>query len=182
MDLLKFRVYLRAFELDDYETTHAWRKDQDILKGIVGMKYFVSSEYEKKWMNDAIFNNDSIKLAICLKEADRHVGNVYLTNIDHVNKNCMFGIFLGDKSTWGKGLASEATILILNHAFYELGMVRVSSRQLSNNKSSIKLHERCGFKQEGVLRKAVFKNGEYSDLNLMSILREDFDYLIEAYD
>ena len=177
MDLALFRVYLRAFESTDYQTTHPWREDADVLNGIVGKKYFVSQEYEKKWINDAIFDNKSLKLAICLKTTKEHIGNVYLDMLDHVNKNCTFSILLGDKRYWGQGFGSEATLLMLHHAFYELGMVRVSSRQLLTNTASIKLHEKCGFKHEGVLRKAVFKNGEYRDLNMMAILREDFDGL-----
>ena len=177
MDLTSFRVYLRAFELADYQTTHPWREDVDVLNGIVGKKYFVSQEYEKKWINEAIFDNRSLKLAICLKKTNEHIGNVYLGMIDHMDKNCTFGILLGDKRYWGQGIGTEATLLMLHHAFYELGMVRVSSRQLLTNTASIKLHEKCGFKHEGVLRKAVFKNGEYRDLNIMAILRDDFDTL-----
>jgi RimJ/RimL family protein N-acetyltransferase len=181
MDFSKFRVYLRAFEPEDCNTTHPWREDEEILKNIVGRRYFVSHEYERKWINDTIFDKNSVKLAICLKETKEHIGNVYLNKIDHVNKNCRFGILLGDRSLWDQGLGSEATILMLNHAFYDLGMVRVASKQLLTNQRS-KLHQDCGFKHEGILRKAVFKNGEYCDLNLLSIIREDFDALLQSAD
>lgn len=180
MDFSKFRIYLRAFEPEDYKTTYIWRKDEDILKGIVGKKYFVSQEYEKKWINDAIFDSNSVKLAICLKETEKHIGNVYLNTIDHVNKNCTIGIIIGDKNILGQGLGSEAMMLILYHAFYELGMIRVASTQLLTNKSSIKLCQKCGFKNEGILRKAVYKNGEYCDLNILSIIRDDFDKVLES--
>jgi len=54
---------------------------------------------------------------------------------------------------------------------------RVEARQLLDNKGSIKVNEKCGFKTEGVLREAVFKNGKYQDLNLMSVLKRDFEEL-----
>lgn len=181
MDFGNFRVYLRAFELDDYKLTHSWREDKEILNGIVGKKYFVSCEYEKKWIQNSIFDENSIKLAICFKATNEHIGNIYLNMIDHVNKNCTFGIILGKKNFWGQGLGSEATLLMLHHAFYEIGMIRVCSRQLLTNHSSIGLHEKCGFKHEGILRKVVFKNGEYQDLNLMSILREDYDEMLKCH-
>jgi len=178
MDFEKFRVYLRAFEPEDYKTTHPWREDEDIVKNVVGKKYFVSHEYERKWINDAIFDKNSVKLAICLKETKEHIGNVYLNKIDHFNRNCRFGMLLGNRSLWDQGLGSEAAILMLHHAFYDLGMVRVVSKQLLNNNRS-RLNQ-CGFKHEGILRKAIFKNGEYCDINIMSILREDFDNLIKS--
>jgi len=55
MDFSKFCVYLRAFEIEDFKTTHLWRGDEEIIKSVVGRKYFVSQECEKKWINDAIF-------------------------------------------------------------------------------------------------------------------------------
>ena len=86
MDFSKFRVYLRAFEIEDFKTTHLWHGDEDIIKSVVGRKYFVSKEYEKKWINDAIFpSGNYLKLAVCMKEKDKHVGNVYLNSIDNFN-------------------------------------------------------------------------------------------------
>ena len=60
-------------------------------------------------------------------------------------------------------------MLMLYHGFYVLGLERIEARQLCYNKGSIKVHENV-VKTEGILRKAVFKNGEYRDLNLMSVI------------
>lgn len=175
-----FRIYLRAFEIDDYKTTHAWRSDAEINSMVTGRKYFVSSEYEKKWIEDAIHNNkNQVKLAVCLKGSDEHIGNVYLTNIDWFNRNGDFALLIGKKKYWGKGYGEELTLLMLKHAFYDLGLNRIESRQLITNKSSIRVHEKCGFKNEGRKRKAILKDGEYKDLNLMSILKDDFDNILK---
>lgn len=171
-----YSVYLRALALEDANTTHKWRVDEDVTKLLVGRKYFVSPDYEKKWINDAIFASGSnVKLAVCLKETHQHIGNVYLDNVDFFNQNAMFSLMIGEKSFWRKGVGSELTMLMLHYAFYEMNLRRVYSYQLSDNVGSIRVHEKCGFQQEGLLRKAVFKNGELVDLNLMGILREEFD-------
>ena len=175
-----FRVYLRALEPDDYKTSIKWRNDDEIWSMVVGPKYFVSEAYEKKWVEDSIFNNSNkLALAVCLKESNEHIGYVYLNNIDWKNRVCSFGKLIGNKRHWGKGYAQEMTILMLYHAFYVLGMVRVEARQLLSNKGSTRVNEKCGFKTEGVLRKAVFKDGRHQDLNLMSIIREDFDEVLK---
>lgn len=62
------RVYLRAFEPDDYKTTIKWRKDDKIWDMLGGTKYFVSEAYEKQWIENTIFNSKDVKLAICLVE------------------------------------------------------------------------------------------------------------------
>lgn len=50
------RVYLRAFELDDYKTTIHWRQDDTIWAMLGGQKYFVSEAYEKKWIEKEFFS------------------------------------------------------------------------------------------------------------------------------
>ena len=174
----EFRIYLRALELDDYKKSIKWRNDDDIWSTVVGSKYFVSSVYEKKWVEDSIFNTQKdLKLAICLKENDEYIGNIYLTDIDYKNKNAGYSIMIGEKHYWGQGLAKEAILLILKYAFMDLGLIRVQARYLNNNLRSINTAKKCGFKEEGLLRKAVFKNGDYQDIKIMSIIRDDFNQL-----
>lgn len=173
---LNYRIYLRAFVLDDAKTTHQWRIDDEVINGLVGRKYFVSPDYEKKWMENVIFDSgNSIKLAVCIKETNQHIGNVYLDKIDAFNQNAMFSLMIGEKKFWNSGFGTELTILMLHHAFYEMNLKRVYSYQLKDNIRSIKLHEKCGFLQEGTLRKAVFKHGKFVDLNVMAILKDEFD-------
>jgi RimJ/RimL family protein N-acetyltransferase len=172
----QYRVYLRALELNDANESCKWRADDEINSSIVGKKYFVSSEYEKKWVHDAIFNpSNTLKLAVCDKEKSTYIGNVYLTEIDSYNQNAQFSKLLGSRDFWGKGLATEFTMLMLYHAFYELNLQRVYAYQLVTNKASMRVNEKCGFRNEGTLRKAAFKHGELVDLNVMGILKEDFD-------
>ena len=121
---------------------------------------------------------NSLKLAICLKEDHKHIGLVSLTNIDRSNGVAQCSILIGEKSLWGKGLGTEAILLILHHGFYTLGLTRIEARQLLSNRASVRLFEKCGFRIEGVLRKAVFKDGRHRDLNQLSILREEFDKLL----
>ena len=45
---LSYRVYLRAFKLEDAIMTHKWRVDEEVIGTLVGRKYFVSPDYEKK--------------------------------------------------------------------------------------------------------------------------------------
>jgi RimJ/RimL family protein N-acetyltransferase len=72
-------------------------------------------------------------------------------------------------------------LLILHHSFFELGLERIEARQLLSNQASIKLHQKCGYKVEGTLRKVVFKNGQLVDLNVMACLRNDFLEVLEHW-
>ena len=168
------RVYLRALEPDDYRISVKWRNDDEIWSMLGGRKYFVSSAYEKKWVEDVVYSGKDLKLAICLQENNLYIGNVYLTDIDHVNRSAESHILIGNKECWGKGFASEAIELLLDYAFNELGLHRVKALVLESNKGSIKMHKKCGYIEEGILRDSVWKNGCFHNQLVLSILDGDY--------
>ncbi len=175
------RVILRPLMVKDAGISSHWRSDDEVVQNIVGPKRFVSVETEENWIRESLANpNRSLKLAICLKDSGKYVGNVYLEDIDQVNQNANFGILIGDEDYRGKGIGTEATMLMLHHAFYEMNLKRVGSLQLDTNLASIAMHRKCGFQDEGVLRRAAFKNGELRNLNIMGVLREDFEALLDS--
>ncbi|HHX69035.1 MAG TPA: GNAT family N-acetyltransferase [Gallicola sp.] len=170
------RIYLRAFELEDYKTLTKWRNDRDITKSLGGNYFFVSSEREKKWIENSIFNDEhNLRLAICLNENNEYIGNVNLTNLDWINRNAEFSIFIGEKKYWGKGYATESTKLILDFGFSQRNLYRIYLTVLEDNKSAIHIYNKLGFKTEGVLRKSLFKDNKYHNLIIMSILKEEFE-------
>lgn len=165
------RVYLRAFEPDDYKTTIKWRKDDKIWDMLGGTKYFVSEAYEKQWIENTIFNSKDVKLAICLVENEKHIGNVYMTNINEINRSCVSHVLIGEKEYWGNGYAREALLLAIDYMFNERNMHRIQANVLTSNIASLKMHEKCGYKLEGTLREAVYKNGKYQDQWVLGVVK-----------
>jgi RimJ/RimL family protein N-acetyltransferase len=169
-------VYLRALEIDDYKTSVKWRNDPEIDPKIGGPKYFVSSEYEKRWVENQIFNSgDDVVLAICVQKTNEYIGNVYIRNINWINRSAESSILIGNKDFWGKGIALEALKLILEFAFYERNLERITALILESNTISLKLHEKCGYKKEGLLRNAIYKDGRFQNQYILSVLRSDFE-------
>lgn len=176
-----FRVYLRALEPEDYKTSIKWRNDDEIWNMVGGPKYFVSEAYEKKWVEDAIADSTNISLAICLKENDEYIGNAYINDIDWINRSAHAPSMIGEKRYWSSGLATEARLLLLHFAFYERGFNRIWAHILEDNIGSKRMCEKCGYKEEGILRKSVYKNGIFKNQIVMSVLREEFDNIIKTY-
>lgn len=168
----KSRIYLRAFEPTDYRTTIQWRRDDDIWDMVGGPKYFVSEAYEKKWIEDAVFSSKDVRLAICLKEDDTHIGNIYFTDIDYINRSAHSHIIIGRKDMWGKGYASEAISLGIAYMANQRNIRRFEAKVLKTNEASLKMYEKCGFETEGLLRESVYKNGEYIDQYILGYLKD----------
>lgn len=69
------------------------------------------------------------------------------------------GYWIGEPF-WSKGIATEAVNLITRHAFNELNFIRIHTGVFQHNTASMRVLEKCGFKNEGVFEKAVVKNGK----------------------
>ena len=164
------RVYLRAFEPEDYKTTIEWRRDEEIWGMLGGPKYFVSEAYEKKWIQNEIFDSKDVKLAICLTENNQHIGNVYFTEINYINQSCHSHILIGDKKYWGRGLAGEALLLGIEYMFRERNIHRFEAKILENNVASVKMHQKCGYEIEGLLRRSVYKDGQFQNQFVMGFI------------
>lgn len=174
-----FRVYLRALEPDDYRTTVQWRNDDEIWSMVGGAKYFVSAEYEKQWIVNAINNPKEVRVGVCLKENNELIGLASIVDIDWINRSAHCPSMIGEKKYWSKGLATEARLLLLKFAFYERGFERIWAHILESNIGSIKMCEKCGYKKEGLLRNSVYKNGKFHNQVVMSVLKNEFDDLIK---
>ncbi|MBA3075682.1 MAG: GNAT family N-acetyltransferase, partial [Anaerolineae bacterium] len=103
-----------------------------------------------------------------------HIGNTGLHNIDMVTREAEFGIFIGEKSYWSQGLGREATLLTLKHGFEDLNLNRIFLFVFENNLRGIAAYKAVGFVQEGILREAIYKNGRYYNVLVMSVLHSEW--------
>src|SRR3989442_400073 len=71
----------------------------------------------------------------------------------------------------GKGLAQAAYRVFLRFLFEECGMNKVSLEVLQHNARANRLYQRLGFVLEGVKRQEIWRDGQYLDSLVMSMLR-----------
>jgi RimJ/RimL family protein N-acetyltransferase len=74
----------------------------------------------------------------------------------------------------GKGYCTEATLVMIDYLFLSRDLVRLQAHTDRRNVASQKALEKVGLKKEGVIRKSMFIHGEWRDLILYSILREEW--------
>ena len=73
-----------------------------------------------------------------------------------------------------KGYCTEAVTLIVDYLFLSKNLVRIQAKTHLENKAFQRVLEKTGFKREGTVRKAMFIRGEWRNLYLYSILREEW--------
>ena len=102
------------------------------------------------------------------------VGVIGLLEIDSKNKKAEFYILIGEKSYKGKGIATQASKLILEYAFDFLNLNKIYLYTETSNIPAQKLFEKVGFVQEGKLKDDLFYNGKFVDRFIYSISRATY--------
>lgn len=171
------RVRLRSAERSDLEKFMEWINDPEVTEGLT-LFLPMSSVDEEKWFETVMQRPQEEKpLVIDMKEGStwRLIGNSSFFDFDWVARSAEVGIMIGEKSIWNRGYGTEVMTLLLRHGFRTLNLNRVYLRVYAENKRAIRTYEKVGFLHEGSLRQAVYKNGKYSDVLIMSVLREEWD-------
>ena len=84
------------------------------------------------------------------------------------------GLGIGDRNEWGKGYGTEAMNLMLEFAFTEINLRRVTLTVFEYNPRAIRSYEKTGFHHEGRLRQFLTREGRHWDMLYMGILREEW--------
>lgn len=74
---------------------------------------------------------------------------------------------------WGQGYMSEALHAVLSHGFELMGLNRIDALVYIQNKRSIQLLQKLGFKQEGLLRDYFYLDGKFYDHYIFALLNKD---------
>jgi len=173
-------IYLREITERDLDAINKYRNNKDLTDLLGGVFRFVNIEADQKWLQSYQGSRDrNIRCAICLEDSDELIGVVYLLDIDWISRVAELGIFIGEEKYRGKGIGKEATTKMLKHGFLNMGLHKIYLKVLECNERAINLYKCIGFKEEGVLRQDVYKNGEYHNLKLMSMLKKEAETLLQ---
>lgn len=83
------------------------------------------------------------------------------------------GYWLG-KPYWGQGIMSEALEAVLDLGFTELDDYKMEAEVFTQNTRGRRLVERAGMTQEGTVRHAYRKYGEWVDAAMYAVLYEEW--------
>ncbi len=102
------------------------------------------------------------------------VGGIGLTpGVDVGARAWEVGYWVGRRH-WGRGIATAALAAFARWAFAAFPrLLRLEARVFAGNAASEAVLRRAGFRREGLLRRAVFKDGRALDLLVYGLLRED---------
>lgn len=103
------------------------------------------------------------------------IGYIELNRIDRVNRNAALSrILVGPSKVRGKGLGREMIRRSLAIGFEEERLHRIELDVYEQNTGARRCYQRCGFRDEGLIRDFTFVDGAYWSSYRMSILEDEW--------
>ena len=174
------RVLLRPFTSADIDAMGPVLADPEVLR-LTGSVH-TSAEVEaavpvldarvRAWYETREAQLDRLDLALVDRATDRCVGEVVLNDWSPEDQTCGFRILVGPEGR-GRGLGSEATRLVVAHAFAVADLHRIELEVYAFNPRAQHVYERAGFQVEGRRREAFVFDGERVDSIMMAVLRPE---------
>ncbi len=168
------RVVLRRHVPDNLAAFRRWYSDPEIARLARYQEGPMAPLEIDRFFQARAVGPDSLALAIHLRATDRLIGTCAFSQLDPDNGSTLFHITIGEKDAWGHGYGTEATELMLEHAFDRLHLHRVALSVFAFNERAIRAYRTAGFVHEGRAREAIWRDGRYWDEIQMSVLDSDW--------
>lgn len=115
---------------------------------------------------------EAIRWGITQKANDVVIGTVGLV----ISRSSAIGGLGYDlaRPYWRRGIMTEALKIVISYSFQSVNLNRLQALVMPGNVASMKLLEKLGFVEEGILREYAFFKGRYQDLHCFSLLKREF--------
>jgi RimJ/RimL family protein N-acetyltransferase len=168
------RVILRRHVPENLVAFRRWYADPEIARLARYQEAPMRPDEIERFFTARVVGTDALAMAVHERETNRLIGTCAFSQLDGDNGSALFHITIGEKDAWGRGAGTEATWLMLRHAFETLGLHRIGLFVFEFNERAIRAYQRCGFVIEGRSRESIWRDGRWWDELAMSVLETDW--------
>jgi RimJ/RimL family protein N-acetyltransferase len=166
------RVQLVPLADRHLDATFQWVNDPAMMR-LLGRAARVEPDEHRRWFERLKQRTDCRYFSVETTDAGRHVGNIWLWDINTADAKAEVRILFGDESARGRGYGSEAICLLADLAFDTMSLRRLYAYVFSINQRAKRAFEKAGFRSEGTLRQDRRVADEYVDVYLLGQLASD---------
>lgn len=172
------RLVLREHRPEDLMPLHAILRDPAVTWYLPDMhkdELCQTEDYLRKVMQDWE-SRMRLRYNLAVEDAATGalLGSVGLHAIDGTAEGAHYGLgYFIRRDMWNLGIATEAARAALDFIFAG-NACRVSASCLAENLASRRVLEKCGFSQEGLLKKHTWHDGQWKDCAVYAVLRDEY--------
>jgi UDP-4-amino-4,6-dideoxy-N-acetyl-beta-L-altrosamine N-acetyltransferase len=163
-------ISLRDLEDADVDRLFQWRSEPEVDRWMYSVP--PTLDQHRQWFAAFVADPDR-KGWIILREG-KPCGSLTLEGLTGAQRRAKWGWYIGDAEARGRGAGRAAQALGLDEAFGNYGLQKVWSEIRAENETALKAQAGAGFRREGYLRRHAYKHGQFRDVALMSILKEEW--------
>ncbi len=149
------------YEVTRYNSGAAYERIDQAADLIAAIAQGYQNEMELRW--GITFSGDDTVIGMC--------GFNYWMRRDY---RASVGYDLA-RAYWGQGVMTEAMRAVIGFGFERMKLNRIEADADGRNTASHRVLEKIGFRVEGVQRQQFFEAGDFHDLVLFSLLRQEFE-------
>lgn len=162
--------------MDDCTNSYVnWLNDSEVTRYLETKWVEQNLETIQSFVESQRKNAHSVLFAIISKESDLHIGNIKIGPVNKHHNHADISYFIGNKTYWNRGIATEAIRLICKFGFEELDLNRVEAGVYETAIASWKALEKNGFKKEGTFREQVYLDGKYIAVYRYGLLKNEWE-------
>jgi RimJ/RimL family protein N-acetyltransferase len=167
-------VTLRRHAPQNVAAFRRWYADPEIARLARYQQSPMRPEEIERFFSARVVGPDALAMAVHERSTGRLIGTCAFSQLDGDNGSALYHITIGESDAWGRGYGTEATRLMVDHAFGQLGLHRIALFVFEFNERAIRAYKRCGFVVEGRSRESIWRDGRWWDELAMSILESDW--------
>jgi len=129
--------------------TLIWMNTAELMR-LLHREHIITNEEHNTWFKKLSDDSSCLYFAIEVGSARRHVGNIWLAQIDRRNLKAEVRILLGESR--GSGYGSTAISMLASQSLTKNGLNRLYAYVLDFNPPAVRAFEKAGFVKEGLLK------------------------------
>ena len=158
-------IYLRLIE----------RKDIGILYRLCNEEKVKRYNMISKYTEESSKAGSNLRKALSIiNEKNVLVGFITYKESNYCKNAYSIGITIGSRY-WDRGYGQDSIRVLLKYLFNELGAIRVELEVMKSNLRARNCYKKCGFKEEGILRNKYYMDGEYDDIIIMGLIKDEME-------
>lgn len=170
------RLILRKLSMEDAENIYSYGSNEEVSKYVTWDTHRTVAD-TKEYIEYVLRQYENGQIApwgIEYKLNKQLIGTIDFVWWKPRHKSAEIGYVL-HQDYWGKGITTEAARALLAFGFKNMELIRIQARCLVENIGSRCVMEKIGMSYEGTLRKELYIKGKHWDINMFSILKEEFE-------
>ena len=170
------RLKLRPFRDSDISELVPLIGSREVAANTLRIPHPYEEKHAREFLASVAKENE-LRLAITLRNDGRLCGGIGL-HPNAAHQHAELGYWIGVPH-WGNGYATEAAQAVVGFGFENFKFRRIFASHFAHNPGSGNVLRKIGMRHEGCMRQHILKWGEFVDIELYSILREEMPALVK---